>query len=389
MFTLSLGHLLIRLFAPLRFQQPAMDAQGYLFSVISDERRGPDAALLRGALAGLACAYTAGLKLYLFPYRTGLRKQARLPCPVISIGNISVGGTGKTPLVQRVCEFLTARGVKVCVLSRGYRGANEHGMAVVSTETRVELDARSAGDEAYLLARSLPGVPVLVGKDRRKSGALAWERFKPDAIILDDGMQFYQLRRDLEIAALNAARPFDNGWTFPRGLLREPPSHLRRANCVVITHADQVEAEKITALQERLKRLSPRAALYTASYAVEGLRALDRSPAPPLGWLRGRRVASFCALGNPALFEAQLERAGAELACRFRFPDHHSPTAGELQKIIPEACAQGAEAMIVSEKDAVKLPPLGRPLPFYALVARLRLDEEATFFARVLEALGG
>lgn len=365
-----------------------MNAQGYLLSVISGERCGPDATLLRGALAGLAYAYVAGLKLYLTPYRIGLRKQVRLPCPVISVGNISVGGTGKTPLVQRICEFLLARGVKVCVLSRGYCGAKEHAVAIVSSETRVELDARTAGDEAYLLARSLPGVPVLVGKDRRQSGALAWERFHPDVVILDDGMQFYQLHRDMEIALVNAVRPFENGWTFPRGLLREPPSHLKRAHCILITHADQAEDEKLADLQKHLIRFSPLAALYTANYVVERLRALDRSPAPSMEWLQGRHVAAFCALGNPALFEAQLERAGAELVCRFRFPDHYSPTMGELQKMIADACTHGAEAIIVSEKDAVKLPPLGRPIPFYALVARLRLDDESSFFARVLEALG-
>jgi len=364
-----------------------MNTQGYLLSVISGERRKPDAVLLRGWLAGLAYAYAAGLKLYLSLYRIGLRKQVRLPCRVISIGNISVGGTGKTPLTQRVGAYLSAHGLRVCVLSRGYRGANEHGVAVVSTDRRVELDSHAAGDEAYLLARSLPGVPVLVGKDRRQTGALAWERFKPDVIILDDGMQFYQLHRDVEIALVNAVRPFENGWTFPRGLLREPPSHLRRADCLIITHADRVESGELTILQERLQRLCPHSVLYTARYAVEGLRALDHSQAPLLEWLEGRRVASFCALGNPALFEAQLQRAGAELVSRFRFPDHHSPTVGELQEIIMEACAHGAEAILVSEKDAVKLPPLSRPLPFYALVTCLRLDDETSFFTHMLEAL--
>jgi tetraacyldisaccharide 4'-kinase len=373
----------------------------YLLSVITGERRGPDATLLRGALGGLAYLYAGGLKLFLLPYRLGLRKQARLPCPVISVGNLTVGGTGKTPMTQRICEFLSERGLKVCVLSRGYRGAHERGAAVVSTPQRVELDAQAAGDEACMLAKMLPGVPVVVGRDRRRSGALAWERFHPDVIVLDDGMQFYQLYRDLDIALVDALRPFDNGWTFPRGLLREPPSHLRRAGCVVITNADTmgdgvvgslgrwVVKGPITRLRARLARLAPRAPIFTAAYAVETLRALDRSEDRPPAWLSGRRVASFCALGNPQGFEELLQRAGAQLTRCVRFPDHHEPTMGELNEMIEQAQRTGAEVIIVTEKDAVKLPPLGRPLPFYALVARLRLDDEAAFFARILKALGG
>lgn len=351
--------------------------------------------LLRGVLAGLACVYAGGLKVYLLPYRKGWRKQTKLPCPVISIGNVTVGGTGKTPMTQRVCEFLTERGLKVCVLNRGYRGGNEHSVAVVSDTRRVLLDAQAAGDEAHLLARMLPGVPVLVGKDRRLSGALAWEEFRPDVIVLDDGMQFYQLHRDLDIALVDASHPFDNGWTFPRGLLREPPSHLRRAGCIVLTNADKVPAETLETLRQQVKRLAPKAAVFTAQYAAERLRPLDRSKnspgEQPVEWLMGRRVVSFCAVGNPQSFEAQLERSGAELVQRVRFPDHHAPTMGEMNQVIEDACAQHAEAIIVTEKDAVKLPPLGRPIPFFALPVRLRTngtEEEAAFFARILAALG-
>jgi tetraacyldisaccharide 4'-kinase len=362
--------------------------EAYLLSVIHGERRGVGASLLRGALGGLAWVYAGGLKLYLLPYRMGVRKQAKLPCPVISVGNLTVGGTGKTPMTQSICEFLQARSLRVCVLSRGYRGANEHGVAVVSTPKRVELDAAAAGDEAYLLAKLLPGVPVVVGKDRRKSGALACRQFQPQAIVLDDGMQFYQLHRDLEIVLVDAQRPFDNGWTLPRGLLREPPSHLRRAGCVVITHADRVEPERLERLKATIRQWTRGKPLFTAQYVIRTLRALDRSGDQPPAWLSGRRVASFCALGNPAGFEEQIERAGGVLVYRARFPDHYAPTMGELNAMIETARAACAEAILVSEKDAVKLPPLGRPLPFYALTARLTLDDESAFFSRILQALG-
>lgn len=372
----------------MKTENPQVRREAYLLSVIRGERQGVVASLVRGALSGLAWVYTGGLKLYLLPYHVGLRKQAKLPCPVISIGNLTVGGTGKTPMTQYVCEFLQARSLRVCVLSRGYRGANEHGVAVVSTPKRVALDAAAAGDEAHLLAQMLPGVPVVVGKDRRKSGALACAQFQPQAIVLDDGMQFYQLHRDLEIVLIDAQRPFDNGWTFPRGLLREPPSHLRRAGCVVITNADRIEPERVESLKATIRQWTGRKPLFTAQYAIRALRALDRSGDQTPAWLSGRRVTSFCALGNPVGFEEQIERAGGMLVHRARFPDHHSPTMGELNAVIEAACAARAEAILVSEKDAVKLPPIGRPLPFYALTARLTVDDETAFFARILQTLG-
>jgi tetraacyldisaccharide 4'-kinase len=365
-----------------------MSDQGYLLSVVRGEKRGAGAAIVRGALGGLAYVYAGGLKLYLLPYRIGVRRQYRLPCPVISIGNLTVGGTGKTPMVQRVCELLQAQGVKVCVLSRGYRGAHEHGAGVVSTEKRVEVDAAAAGDEAHMLARMLPGVPVVVGKDRRKTGALAWERFKPDAIVLDDGMQFYQLHRDLDVVLVDATRPFDNGWTFPRGLLREPPSHIRRAGCVVITNADKVDAGVLTSLRANLERWIQSKPLFEAHYAPQLLRALDHSGEQKPEWLAGRKVAGLCALGNPQGFAEQLQQAGATVVDWTVFPDHHEPTMGELNEVIARGCEKGAEAVIVTEKDAVKLPPLGRPLPFYALIVRQQLDDEAGFAAILLGTVG-
>jgi tetraacyldisaccharide 4'-kinase len=364
-----------------------MAPEKYLLAVIHNERKGPVASLLRSILAGLSYVYGTGLKLFFLPYRLGIRRRTRLSRPIISIGNLTVGGTGKTPMTQLVCEFLRDSGFKVCVLSRGYRGANEFGVAVVSTEKKVELDAKAAGDEAHLLAKVLPGVPVIVGKDRRKSGALAIEQFAPDALVLDDGMQYYWLHRDLEIVLLDALRPFDNGYAFPRGLLREPPSHLRRANAVVITNSDKAAPSDAEALKQQVAHVVPRAPVYTARYEPIALRALDRSGEQPPTWLHDRRIASFCALGNPAAFEEQLVRAGAELVHAVRMKDHVAPTKADLDALIWDACAKGAEAIVVTEKDAVKLPPLGRPLPFYALVVRQRLDDEAAFFAQLLSTL--
>jgi tetraacyldisaccharide 4'-kinase len=364
-----------------------MSAESYLLDVIQERRKGPVSSILRGALSGASLAYNAGLKLFLLPYRLGVRKQTRLACPVISIGNLSVGGTGKTPMTQLLCEFLQQRGLKVCVLNRGYRGGEEHRAAIVSDGKRVLVDAKSAGDEAFMLAGLLPGVPIIVGKDRRETGRLAIEKFNPDVIVLDDGMQFYQLHRDLDIVLVDAQRPFDNGWTFPRGLLREPPSHIRRAGCIVITHSDRIDEPSLAHLKERLLALAPGRPVLTAQHRISRLMALDRSAENTADWLSGKRIAALCGLGSPASFREQLERAGANVVHWTEFPDHHEPTLGELNEVITSACAMEAEAIVVTEKDAVKIPPLMRPIPFYALRVRMSLDDEASFFAQALRVI--
>ncbi|MGC8666769.1 MAG: tetraacyldisaccharide 4'-kinase [Chthonomonadales bacterium] len=359
---------------------------GYATEVVTGARNGFGAWLLRAMLTAPAVGYAAGLKLYLFTYRAGIRKQTHLPKPVISVGNITSGGTGKTPLVEWICSSLVERDIRPAVLSRGYRGEFEHASAVVSTPERVELTARQAGDEAYLLAMLLPGTPVIVGKDRRRTGALAIERFQPDILVLDDGMQFYQLYRDLDIAAVNARDPFHNGWTLPRGLLREPPSHLRRAQCIVITNADAVSQGALQGLMQRLAKLAPSSEVFTARSVPSALVALDHSAAPPLTWLRGRRVATLCALGHPQTFEEQVRSLGADIVHSCRLPDHEAPTMARLEQFITQGRAHEAEAVIVSLKDAVKLPPISRPLRFYALKVTLEVEDGAKLLKRIFAA---
>ena len=364
-----------------------MSALNYLLSVIDGSRDGPTASILRLALGGLAHIYSGVLELYLLPYRLGLRRQFTLPCPVISVGNLTVGGTGKTPMTRSVTEILRSNGLKVCVLSRGYRGANEHGAAVVSTEQGVELGPADAGDEASLLAQLMPGVPVIAGKDRRRTGALAYDRFRPDVIVLDDGMQFYQLRRNLDIVLLDSRRPFDNQWTFPRGLLREPPSHLRRAGCVVITNSDKVDRRALDRLRQEVRGIAPGLPILTACLAPQALRALDQSNRLTPGWLANKKVALLSAIGNPESFAAQVADLGAAIVYRADFPDHYSVSAGELSSLIEAACSAGAEAIITTEKDAVKLPPIMRPVPFLVLEVSMAVDDPVQFERILIRAV--
>jgi tetraacyldisaccharide 4'-kinase len=350
--------------------------ESYLLAVARG-RPGLVPSVLRGLLAALAPVYCFGLELYLLPYHLGIRKRRRLPCPVLCIGNLTTGGTGKTPMTQTVCRLLHAAGKRVVVLSRGYGGRNEYGCAVVSDGERLLLTAPEAGDEAYLLASTLTGIPVVVGKDRRVTGALAWERFQPEVIVLDDGMQFWQLHRDLDIVLLNACEPFDNGWTFPRGLLREPPSHLRRAGIVVLTNAQRAGNAQISAVTRQVAKLAPGVPIFTADLAPTGLHDLPGKMNCPVSWLQDRKIAALSALGNPAAFETMLETLGAILVGKFRFRDHKRISEDELARVCREGQTAGAEVIITTEKDAVKLNPEAATMRLLALQVEMHIAGEA------------
>ncbi len=360
--------------------------ESYLLAV-AQGRPGLAPLLLRGLLSALAPVYCIGLELYLLPYHLGVRKRRRLPCPVLCIGNLTTGGTGKTPMTQALCRLLRTAGKRVVVLSRGYGGDNEYGCAIVSDTERLLLNAQESGDEAFLLASTLPGIPVVVGKDRRLTGALACERFQPDVIVLDDGMQFWQLHRDLDIVLLNACEPFDNGWTFPRGLLREPPSHLRRAGIVVLTNAHRAGTTQITAVRQQVAKLAPGCPIFTADLAPTELRDLTGKMNCSSSWLQGKKVAALSALGNPTSFEAMLESLGVSLVARFRFRDHKAITHDELTQVCQEAQSAGAEAIVTTEKDAVKLDPHGTMLPMLALQVEMRIDGEPALWDVVEKAI--
>ncbi len=290
-------------------------------------------------------------------------------------------------MTQLLCRQLQAQNKRVVILSRGYGGENEYGSAIVSDTKEVLLTAKQAGDEAFLLASTLPGIPVVVGKDRRITGALAAERFAPDVIVLDDGMQFWQLHRDLDIVLLNALAPFDNGWTFPRGLLREPPSHLKRAGIIVLTNARRASLEQLAYAQSQIKRFAPGKPVFTADLAPATLRTFAENTCLTLEWLRGRRVAALSALGNPKSFEATLEGLEAILVTRFRFRDHQEIGATELQRVSTEAQAADADAIVTTAKDGVKIAAWSGELPLHILDVAVQVDREADFLNVVEDVL--
>ncbi len=348
-------------------------------------KRGFLPAMLRLLMASLSIVYCAGLTIYLLPFRFGLRKRSRLKCPVISIGNLTTGGTGKTPFTIMLCRSLQSMGKSIVVLNRGYRGKNEFGCAVVSDQNGVLLTSDEAGDEAYLLAKSLPGIPIITGKDRRITGRKATELFNPDVVILDDGMQFWQLHRDLDIVLLNAAAPFDNGWTLPRGLLREPPSHLDRAGIVIVTSGSSCSEEAKAAILKRINELAPGRPIYFTNLIAAGLVDLKNDTQLPLSWLDTRKVSLFSAIGNPASFEQTIQQLGADTIKHTRLRDHEQVSMMELTRICEQAADAGSSALITTAKDAVKIPKIVSAIPVLALEVEMEVSDTQSFLQKLLE----
>jgi tetraacyldisaccharide 4'-kinase len=359
------------------------------------EARGARERLAGAGLWALSVGYGVALKAHLAGYRLGLARRRRFPVLVISVGNLTVGGTGKTTAALAVARWLLAKGRRVAFLSRGYRGAGERRALVVSEGFGPILPVRMAGDEAYMVARAAPELLVLVGKDRRRTGAVALEQLGAEALVLDDGFQYQRLARDLDVVLVDALMPFGYDFLVPRGLLREPLEHLRRADSVWLTHSDLVRREDLDPVRARLRELVPGARLWETIHRPVRLRRLDRAEGGESGCalpeadpeeLSGRRVCALSGLGNPFAFERGLEKLGAELVARLRFPDHYPYREEELRQALA-AEAPEAEWIVTTEKDAVRLPEEALDRPAWALEVELAGRPEGPTLAEELDCL--
>jgi tetraacyldisaccharide 4'-kinase len=348
--------------------------------------------VLRGFLTGCAGLYDLGLEAYLGAERLGLRRRTRLPLPVVSIGNLTVGGTGKTPMTQWLCRRLQKRGLRVAVLSRGHGGTETVVRVVSDDRGLLQADAADLGDEPVLLARTLPGVPVIVGKDRRLSGREAMRRFPLDALVLDDGFQYWQLARDLDIVLLDSLRPFDNGYPLPRGLLREPKRHLRRAQIVVVTRADRLDASGREQLHSTISALSPAAVVFWASHRPVGLTPV-RGPLTEmrsLDWLCGQRIVALSGIAQPNSFGETLTASGAIVTKHLVYNDHATFQPQDVEQAARVLQATGAAALVMTEKDAVKWPDYeGIEIPTFALRVEMCVESEMHFLETVATYVRG
>jgi tetraacyldisaccharide 4'-kinase len=337
---------------------------------------------MRAALAAGELAFRAGAAARGSLYASGLLRGARVAAPVVSVGNLAVGGAGKTPAALALAGRLAGRGRKVALLSRGY-GARRRDARVVSDGRRVLLGTADAGDEPALLARRLPGVAVLCGPRRTEVARLAVGALGADALVLDDGFQHRALARDLDLVVLDAVDPAGNGRLLPRGPNREGLAALSRAHLAWLSRADEAEPGALDALRARVRAATgrpPVEARYAVSDVVDGALSGSRGP----GALRGRRVLLLCALARPDGFRRTLARLGAEVVAERVFRDHHPFTAAELSDVLAGAARARAELVATTEKDAVRLPPELARDERWAVV---RIDAELTAGAEVLDAL--
>jgi tetraacyldisaccharide 4'-kinase len=334
------------------------------------DARLPAERLAAAGLRALSVVYDAALHLHLAGYELGLARRTRLDALVVSVGNLTLGGTGKTTAALAVARWLWEQGRRVALLSRGYRGGGEGKALIVSEGFGPLLTAEAAGDEAYLAARKLPNVHVLVGRDRRKTGRLAVDRLGANAVVLDDGFQYQRLHRDLDIVLVDVLLPFGYDFLVPRGLLREPPDHLVRSHAVWLTHSDLARKADVDGIRARVAELAPRARLWEAIHAPVRLHRLDAEGEEEPEALRGRRVCALSSLGNPAAFVRTLERLGASLVSEVRFPDHYRYRRQDLQEVAAEEAA-AADWVVTTEKDAVRLPAEAMDKPVWALEVEL------------------
>jgi tetraacyldisaccharide 4'-kinase len=324
-------------------------------------------------LSPLSLLYGAATRARLALYRAGGIKTTRVPVPVISVGNITTGGTGKTPLVAWVARQLADMDQRVCILTRGYGRENEAEQVVVSDGVRVLAGAREGGDEPRLLAEMLEGKAAVISNSNRVAAARwAIETLQSTVFVLDDGFQHLALARELDLLVIDATNPWGGGRLLPGGRLREPLSGLARADAIVITRSEL--AADVDALNEEAKRLSSGRPVFIATTKQTRLRPLDsREIANSVNI--PQPVAAFCGIGNPQAFFAQL-RNNHSVAHTKSFRDHHTYTQSDIDAFVADARGNKAQSIVTTAKDAVKLVGLKFEIPCYVSEIDLSFDNE-------------
>ncbi len=359
--------------------------QVYLYKLVHGEKHGFLADVLLGLLRIMSFIYGLGVQCMVALYRWGVLRRYKLPCKVISLGNITVGGTGKTPTAQRLAAFIRDKGYRVVILNRGYRAGWKGQVGVVSDGRKIYMTVTEAGDEAYLLAKSLPGVPVVIGRNRSITGEYAVKNLNAEVIILDDAYQHWQLDRDLDIVLIDTLNVFGNNFLLPRGTLREPLANLKRANAFLLTKVDQSTSNAREAIRDTLTKYNPQALVVESTHTPRCFIEIEewykgvRPETVPLEAIRERSVLPFSAIGNPSSFEQTIIDLGGEVVDAVRYPDHHDYTMAEMQYIMQKAVDKNVAALITTDKDAVKIPSefihSERPLPVYVLSIEVRFHD--------------
>ncbi|MEN6565037.1 MAG: tetraacyldisaccharide 4'-kinase [Veillonellales bacterium] len=373
--------------------------QVYLYQLVHGERSGILVDILLGLLRVFSLLYGLGVIIKLALYKYGILKQHKLNCRVISLGNITVGGTGKTPTAQRLAAMIRDMGYKVVILNRGYRASFRGEVGLVSDGRKIYMSVTEAGDEAYLLAKSLRGVSVVIGRDRRITGQYAVEKLKAEVVILDDGYQHWQLARDLDIVLIDTLNVFGNNFLLPRGTLREPLSNLTRADAFLLSRVDQSSDDSRGNLRTLLARYNAKAPVVESTHTPqcfleieEWYKGIQFTPIA-LDTIRGKKVMAVSAIGNPFSFEQTIADIGAAAVDSNRFPDHHDYTMAEMQQVMEKAVQNEDCVLIITDKDAVKIPAefihSDRQLPMYVLSIKLNFVDGYDDLMSLIENVTG
>jgi tetraacyldisaccharide 4'-kinase len=342
-----------------------------LFQPGREKKKGPFRALALVILSFLSLLYRSGYRARLFLYRCGLRRQTKLEARVISVGNITVGGTGKTPLVIYLAEKLRAEGEKPAILTRGYKRRKKE-MLDLTGITRHEVDWRDTGDEPYLLAHRLSDVPIMVAKNRCSSGKHAVEKHGARSLILDDGFQHPALFRDTDIVVIDSTNPFGNGKLLPAGPLREPLTSLKRADILVLTKTDQTaNKEELIAI---LRRYNHKAPIVESVYQVRSIERLSDGSPIRAGEVEHKKALAFSGIGNPLSFENTLKQLGIQVLRHRKFSDHFAYRNRDILELGREAESLGADLIITTEKDSVRIPLINEfKIPIFVLKIDLKV----------------
>jgi tetraacyldisaccharide 4'-kinase len=334
--------------------------------VVLERRRGVRATALREILYALSFIYERLVQLRLYFYRKRILRERALGCLVISVGNLTVGGTGKTPIVEKFARALQAGGRRVAILSRGYKSVprkrrwldrlrrrDADPPRVVSDGKSLLLDSLTAGDEPYMLAHNLKDVIVLVDKDRVKSGRFAIDKWNVDTLLLDDGLQYLHLKHRLDMVLVDRQAPFGNEFLLPRGTLREAPRNLRRASYIFIT---KNTGESNKTLIERIRRYNRTAEIIECAHKPLYLQNVFTGEQLPLERLRDAFIGSICGIAAPESFEGALKKLGAHVDLAKRYIDHHYYSEAELTTFINRCIRRDLAMIVTTEKDAVRMP---------------------------------
>ena len=372
------------------------ELEQFAIDVILNRRKGFRASVIRLLLSIMSIIYRFLVSLRLWLYKSRIKREHNLGCLVVSIGNLTVGGTGKTPIVEKFAKALTAGGRRVAILSRGYKSAkpsiktkikskiqgnpiSQEPPRVVTDGKEVFLDSETAGDEPYMLATNLEGVAIVVDKDRVKAGLHAIKEFDVDTLLLDDGLQYLRLKHRLDVVLIDKYSPFGNEKLLPRGTLREPPKNLKRASYIFITKCDGSSNEELI---KRIRKYNRTAEIIECAHKPKYLENIDSGEKLPLEHLKGKDIGTVSGIAVPESFEDGLKNLGANVGLTRRYTDHHRYRKREIQKFIDQCLNRDLDMIVTTEKDYVRFPDvdLNENMPILFLRVEIEiLSNEETF----------